>query len=409
MAELPWLRFILVSGTNGKTTTAHLLHHLLARSGRRALLNDSGANLESGLLTAILTRLPLRPPGGASATFILEVDEAALARLADRLRPETVILTNFCRDQLDRYGELDAMAARLGRALAGLEPPPALILNADDPGVARLGSGRAGVSYYGLDAELAGAWSPPLEHFACESCGAELAYNRIFLGHCGDWHCPSCGLARPARQAGLAGLAPDPGGEGFALRLDLGGEEIAARLPLPGLHNVYNALAAAAAAVSLGVRPAEAAAGLSSAAPCFGRGERQRLGGRELRLFLIKNPAGANAILETISPRRATDLWFAINDLTADGRDVSWLWDVDFEGFWQRNGPPGRVLVSGRRALDLAVRLRYSGLPPERIAILPRIRRGLRLAVAGAGPLYVLATYTAMLSLRERLKTAERW
>ena len=183
------------------------------------------------------------------------------------------------------------------------------------------------------------------------------------------------------------------------------------RLPLPGLHNIYNALAAAGAAAQLGLALPAIAQSLGRVTPCFGRGERVRAGPRELHLFLIKNPAGANTVLETLCRRKVQDMWFIINDRIADGRDVSWLWDVDFEGFWARNGYPARVAVSGRRALDLAVRFRYSGLPEDRIRVLSRIRHGLRHVATEGHPetCYVLATYTSLLELRDRLPKAGRW
>ncbi len=412
LAALPNLSFVLVSGTNGKTTTTHILHHLLAQAGWRVETNTGGANLESGLLTAVMLRLPLACRRDRRVIYVLEIDEAALTGLADRLRPIAVILTNLCRDQLDRYGELDAIASRIGRTLSSLGRSRA-ILNADDPGVARLGTGLAAVSYFGLDAEIEPCGlSSPIEHYTCEACRVSLAYRRVYLGHFGDWHCPGCGIERPSRRTSAAAVIPDPDGEGAQILLRVGGGEIRAHLPLPGLHNVYNALAAADAAVCLGLDPAAISAGLPTVTPCFGRGERQRVGERELLLFLIKNPTGANTVLETIAHRQAQCLWFLINDCAADGRDVSWLWDVDFEGFWARNGLPGQVAISGRRAWDMAVRLRYSDLPVDRILVMPAIKDGLRLISQRSsteGPCFVLATYTSMLALRDRLSRAARW
>ena len=293
VASLPFLRVILVSGTNGKTTTAHILHHLLTQAGWRAESNPSGANLETGLLTAILTRLPFRVPAGSTMAFILEIDEAALARLADRLHPQLVVLTNFCRDQLDRYGELDHVATAIGNALARVGPALPVVLNADDPGVSSLGRERP-ATFYGLEAAGASCdWASPLEHYTCPACRADLAYRQIYLGHYGDWYCPSCGQGRPARRIAATRIHEDDEAEGSSFHLHLGEEEIPARLPLLGLHNVYNALAAAGAAAELGLALPAIAQSLGSVTPCFGRGERVRVGPRELHLFLIKNPAGS--------------------------------------------------------------------------------------------------------------------
>lgn len=410
LKSLPYVRFILISGTNGKTTTVHILHHLLADAGWRVESNTSGANLESGLLTTILLRLPLR---GASEplAFVLEVDEAFLVRLLGWIQPQALILTNFCRDQLDRYGELNTVTARLAKAMDALPADLPVILNADDPGTAGLGRLRS-CSYFGFEAEYAAeAWQSPLEHHTCGVCKADLAYHRTYLGHYGDWYCPACRSGRPARQTALTKIIPDPDGDGASLCIRLCGGEQPAHLKLPGLHNVYNALAAVETAARLGLAPSRIAGGLSRVDPCFGRGEIQRAGKCLIHLFLIKNPTGANTVLETLSHKPAREIWFLINDRDADGRDVSWLWDVDFEGFWTRNGLPEAVLISGRRALDLAVRLDYSGLPKERLTVMPKIKQGLsRIKTRpGEATCYVLATYTAMLDLRGRIKKAYRW
>jgi UDP-N-acetylmuramyl tripeptide synthase len=384
----------LVSATNGKTTTATMAAEIL-RPRVRLAHNDSGANLVSGVASTLLE-------SRGAELGLFEVDEAALPEVAARVRPRVVCLGNLFRDQLDRYGELEHVADRWRTAAVGLPPATVLVLNADDPQVASLAdSGRASVRF-GLDDERHAR--AELQHAAdskwCVRCGTAYAYRAAYIGHLGDYRCPNCGHARPeldvvAREIELAGVDH----AAFTLVTPEGSARV--RLRLPGLYNVYNALAAAALARALGSPLDEIVAGLERFDAAFGRFERIELDDRRLLMLLVKNPAGANEAVRTLlqgTPPRT--LVVALNDAIADGQDVSWIWDVDFEPL-----VPGleRLVATGSRAAELSLRFKYGGLDPARIEVVPELERaldrGLQLVPSG-GELVVLPTYTAMLALR---------
>jgi UDP-N-acetylmuramyl tripeptide synthase len=320
-----------------------------------------------------------------------------------QLRPRALLLANLFRDQLDRYGELETIADRWQEVVAACAAAgTTLVLNADDPLVADLGRDLDPV-YFGIeDTSLA---LPGLQHAAdskhCRRCGQAYIYDAVLLGHLGHYHCPTGDASRPqptvlARDVELHGVRD----AAFTLVTPEGERRIA--LPLPGLYNVYNALAAAALAGVLGATLDDIAAGLAATAPAFGRAETVALGDRPMTLLLIKNPAGANEVLRTLLLEDGEhDLFAVLNDNIADGRDVSWVWDADFELL---AGRVRRATCSGTRAAELGVRLKYAGVPAERIRIEPSLEAGLDAACAdGSGPLYALPTYTAMLALRDVL------
>jgi lipid II isoglutaminyl synthase (glutamine-hydrolysing) len=428
---------VLISATNGKTTTAAMAAAILQRDGARLVHNQAGANMAGGIAT---TLLEAARPGGAIAgeLGLFEVDEMWLAALASELRPRVILLGNLFRDQLDRYGELETIAGRWQQVLR--EGGAQLILNADDPLIADLGRDHSGVLYFGLqDDSLA---LPGMAHAAdakhCRRCGAPYVFDAIYLGHLGRYHCPRCGQARPAptviaTNVRLQGVRA----ASFTLRTPAGEAQIT--LGLPGLYNVYNALAAGALASALEVGLESIESGLAGTEAAFGRAETVRLSvseehgdahprrrARELRIMLVKNPAGTNEVLRTLALEPGEhDLLGVLNDKIADGQDVSWIWDADFELL---AGRIRRVTCAGTRAADLAVRLKYAGVEPERILVLSDLVRALdaaareypgaerhRDAEAGGAdarevpPLYALPTYTAMLSLRELLLARGGW
>jgi UDP-N-acetylmuramyl tripeptide synthase len=384
---------VLVSATNGKTTTAAMAAAILRRRFRLAH-NASGANLVSGVTSALLD--------AADAELgLLEVDEAALPEVARRVRPRAILLGNLFRDQLDRYGELEHVADGWRRALEGLDGT-GLVVNADDPLVAELARGRPDVVTFGIDDRRHAR--PSLQHAAdskyCPGCGRPFDYAAAYVGHLGEYSCPAGDRARPpldvaARAIELRGL------DGSSFTLDTPAGSAGVRLELPGLYNVYNAAAAAALAGRLGSPLEEIVSGLQSFTAAFGRFERIAVGDRRVLMLLVKNPAGANEAVRTLlqGPPPALAV-IALNDATADGRDVSWIWDVDFEPLL---AGLGHVVVSGGRAAELALRLAYGGLDRGRIELEPDLERaldrGLDLTPAG-GELVVLPTYTAMLALR---------
>jgi lipid II isoglutaminyl synthase (glutamine-hydrolysing) len=385
----------LVSATNGKTTTAAMVASILSPRIRLAH-NASGANLRSGVASALLS-------ARGAELGLFEVDEAALPEMAMRLRPRAVCLGNLFRDQLDRYGELEHVAERWRGVVRGLAPDAQLVVNGDDPQVGDLSRERPGSLVFGLDDPSQAA--PELLHAAdskwCLQCGRPYEYAAIYVGHLGDYRCPSCGHARPpldvvGRDVELRGL------EGVDFTLDVQGESRRVKLSVPGLYNVYNALAAASLSLALGASPDEIITGLAGFGAAFGRFERIVVGDKTVLVLLVKNPAGANEAVRTLvaggAPRLAV---LALNDAIADGRDVSWIWDVDWEPLL---AGLDRVVVTGERAAEMALRCKYGGFEAESIEVVPELDRaldrGLELTGEG-GELVVLPTYTAMLALRE--------
>jgi UDP-N-acetylmuramyl tripeptide synthase len=392
----------LISATNGKTTTAGMIAAVLEADGRHPVHNRAGSNMTWGVATALLEQQ------GSEGLF--EVDEAWLPKVAAQLEPSLLVLGNLFRDQLDRYGEMETLAAEWGKTVATRAGRSRFALNADDPAIADLGreesgDAREGVIYFGI--EDASQALPELQHAFdakhCRRCGHPYAYERAFVGHLGHYSCPNCGATRPrpdiaATAIELRGMS----GSLVTLRTPQG--EIELQLPLPGLYNVYNALAAVTAALELGVPPRTIADSLQTMRAAFGRVETIPVGSSQLSILLIKNPAGANEVLRTLmleAGAEKLDLWIGLNDRIADGRDVSWIWDADFELL---AGGVRRVICAGTRAPEMALRLKYAGWPERSIMVVPAIEASLDQALSEAPKrLFALPTYTALLELRKLL------
>ena len=426
----------IVSATNGKTTTAGMISSALRADGRVPVHNRAGSNMTWGVATALLEQR------GSEGLF--EVDEAWLPRVVADLDPRLVVLGNLFRDQLDRYGELERLADDWAELVDRLVPrgapddarardsatrdaeqgaPPdgvEMALNADDPLIADLGRDRdlrrrPGVTYFGIEDPSQAL--PELQHAHdakhCRRCGAPYAYERAFVGHLGHYSCPNCEADRPAPD--VAATAVEPRGmSGIGARVRTPEGELELDLPLPGLYNLYNALAAISAGLRSRIPLETIGAGLERTKAVFGRVETIEVGGRPVSILLVKNPAGTNEVLRTLRLERSgdgLDLWLALNDRIADGRDVSWIWDADFELL---EGDVRRVVCAGTRAPEMALRLKYAGWPAERIEVRPPIGESLDSAVAGGdGSLFALPTYTALLELRRLLSgrglAAEYW
>ena len=392
----------VISATNGKTTTAAMVAAIMERTGARLVHNRAGANMAGGVATSLLGAAG---PGGriAGDLGLFEVDEFWLDRVTAQLRPRALLLANLFRDQLDRYGELETIAERWADVVrAG--GPRTLVLNADDPLVADLGRERAGETIF-FGVEDVSVALPGLSHASdskhCRRCGTPYAYDAAFLGHLGHYHCPTGDNRRPEPQVAATRVVLNGARSAhITVRTPAGTIEVA--LPLPGLYNVYNALGAAALSLALGASLEDVRAGLEAVSPAFGRAETVQVGGRPVSVLLVKNPAGANEVLRTLALEEGDhDLFAVLNDRTADGRDVSWVWDADFELL---AGRLRRATCSGTRAAELALRLKYAGVPTDRLQVVDDVADGLDAAVAGGeGPLYVLPTYTALLELRREL------
>jgi UDP-N-acetylmuramyl tripeptide synthase len=387
----------VVSATNGKTTTTAMVAEILQPSHRLAW-NRSGANLVSGVASTLLAQRD-------AELGLLEVDEAALREVVRRVSPRAVLLGNLFRDQLDRYGELEHLAEGWREAVSALPADTVLVVNGDDPQVGDLSDGRARAVVYGIDDPRQAR--PALQHAAdsryCIRCGRPYEFAAAYVGHLGDYHCPACGHRRPELQVRATEIELDGlRGASFELETPAGSTRIA--LPLPGLYNVYNALGAAALAQALGASLEEIRAGLERFGAAFGRFERIAAGDKTILLLLIKNPAGANEVVRTLEQAGAPALLLiALNDAIADGQDVSWIWDVDFEPLLAR---AERLIASGDRAAELAVRCVYGGLDEAALEVQPDLERALDLGLeltSPGGELIVLPTYTAMLALQRIL------
>ena len=432
---------VVISGTNGKTTTARMLRACLRANGRSVTANVAGANLASGVTTALLAASRY---GERGELGVFEVDEAALDEVVSGLRPRLVLLLNLFRDQLDRYGEMEVLAERWGRLVTSLEEETAVLANVDDPAIAHMAKGRPNTFLFGLDADC-GELGRELSHAAdvlrCRVCGEALRHDFVSVGHLGGWACAACGTARPephfaATQLELRGFEGSSfsllsNGETNEQRTSLTGrlqhptpqetqprpawtskdqpfekasEGIQMSLALGGLHNIYNALAAASAARLLGVPAVAVTDGLASVDAAFGRSEQVSLEGRQVRLLLAKNPIGANENVHfALAEGHGLHLLVLLNDRIADGTDPSWIWDVDYEPLFSRMAS---LTLGGSRCWEMALRFRYGGIPPESFEVRERLSDALDAALSATpdgGVLWVLPTYTAMLEFRAEL------
>jgi lipid II isoglutaminyl synthase (glutamine-hydrolysing) len=401
-ARLP-LGTAVISATNGKTTTAAMAASVLERAGISLVHNRAGANMAGGVASTLVAAA--RSSGQIAGEMgLFELDEFWLDQVTPELSPRAVLLGNLFRDQLDRYGELDTIADRWAEAVSALPGQARLALNADDPLIADLGRERPAVSYFGIEDRAVAM--PEMQHASdskhCRRCGSAYVYDAIYLGHLGVYRCPNCGQHRPTPTVAAERIVLDgTRGASFRLRTPAGTGEVS--LPLPGLYNVYNALGAAALCLDLGVGLGQVVDGLGAVTAAFGRAERIQIGDVELSILLVKNPAGANEILRTLTLEHSElDVLAVLNDRTADGKDVSWVWDADFEVLAPR---VRRVTCAGTRAAELALRLKYAGVPSDRLHLVQPLAAALDAALAAApsGRLFALPTYTALLELRDEL------
>ena len=395
---------ILVTGTNGKTTTTKLIGEMMATHGLKVVTNSSGSNLKRGVTSALIAASNLR--GKVRATVgLFEVDEASLRLVAPEVKPTHIIVTNLFRDQLDRYGELDTTAKLIGEGIAATTAE--LYLNADDPLVASLAKYAhrpEAVHYFGIEGipvNPVGTHQTASDSDRCPVCGARLEFSRVFYGHIGHYKCPNGDFARPAGEVVITNVE-EADREGSRFVAAIKGKRSTYSFGLPGTYNLYNALAAMSLAHGLGIGVEQMQGVLSATTAAFGRVERVEVDGRTLVLLLIKNPAGFTQVLQTfVIGREAVRALFVINDLAADGRDVSWLWDVPIEAL-QSTKPV--VLTAGIRGADMALRLHYAGVESRPAASLAEGIDALLAATPKGETAYVLPTYTAMLEIRKVLK-----
>jgi UDP-N-acetylmuramyl tripeptide synthase len=393
---------IVVTGTNGKTTTTKLLYEMLVSAGEVVVSNRTGSNLKRGVVSALIGATN-RSGKVNGSVGLFEVDEANLRLVTPLVRPHSIVVTNLFRDQLDRYGELDTTATKIGLGIDGIGAK--LYLNADDPLVASLAHyvPHEDVTYFGIEglpSSIATATKTAVDSDRCPVCGDELKFRRTFFGHIGHYRCGRGHFDRPQPSIAITSVEKaDAEGSTFTIAIE--GRRTTASMPLGGVYNLYNALAAVSVADGIGLPLTESLEALASTTPAFGRVERIAIDGKLEYLLLVKNPVGFTQVIDTfLRPVVGAKILIVINDLAADGRDVSWLWDVPFEVLASQTP---QVVVSGIRATDMALRLKYAGIDSEVIASVSDGLNALQ-ALLGAGETgYILPTYTAMLEVRRVL------
>ncbi len=398
---------IVVTGTNGKTTTAGFISGILNSADNTVAHNKMGANMLPGITCAIIDNASLTGKMDKDYT-LLEIDEAYCTKAVDEFAPDLFLVTNLFRDQLDRYGELDTTAKKIREAIekTAAKKRVKVALNADDPivsfickdvdNVDTLFYGFEKIQFLNQESNIAGA----KEVAAC-SCGCKLEYKKIFYGHVGHYNC-GCGKHRPDVEV-IANATIDINHTDLNIFSEETGE-FNVRLNMPGLYNAYNALGAIAVAIDLKISKEKIIEGLNNYNTIFGRAETKLINGKITLIQLIKNPIGATEVLRTVREDKNNKLLIIINDDYADGRDVSWLWDANFELL---NKYDKQVVTSGIRAGDMAVRLKYAGISSKNIYIEENIKKAVKHCIDNINEgekLYILPTYTALLYLQKHYR-----
>ncbi len=397
---------VVVTGSNGKTTTCRMLAALAQASGLAVTQNRSGSNLLQGVISAAVRGADLRGRMDAQL-LLLEVDEATVRQVNPAVRPDTFLVTNIFRDQLDRFGELYSMAKGIEDVIEALPASATVVLNGDDPLVASLApAARARRLYFGVQADSAGLPEP--EHAAdtirCVRCQHPLSYRAVYLSHLGDYWCPECHSARPALDVAVTEVRSSPeAGSTITVQTPQGAFPL--DVPLAGLHNVYNAAAALSCAIALALprplEPAGARAALARLRPAFGRLEEIQAGDRRVVLAFVKNPTSYNATMREVLQRPGRKHVLAAHSNTVvDGEDFAWLWDVDLE---QLVPQLASLTVSGTRAEEVMLRFKYAGAEPGSTLVIHDRAAALRAALTRTPPgesLYIFAGYTPMRELR---------
>lgn len=383
---------ISVTGTNGKTTTAGLIAQILEANNKEVIHNAQGANMLTGIANVFATTVV---PSKRYDNCVLESDEAYLSKLYDYMKLDYLVVTNLFRDQLDRYGELDTTAKKIQSAI-DKNKDLVLLLNADDPLVANLGHDNKKL-YYGFEnIEFAGKRTisqAPAEMFNCV-CGKPLEYSKRFYAQQGHYYC-TCGYKRPeCDYQGNAKIYDDY----IEISVLHNGEETHYTFDSIGLYNAYNALAAISMALEIGYKQEEIQNALNTYKAMFGRAEKTEFNGHKAIIQLIKNPAGASEVLKTVD--LSSKILIAINDNFADGRDVSWLWDAEFELL---KDTEKTIVTSGIRANDMALRLKYAGVPTEKIKVVPDLFEAVEEVSSSEDKtekVTIMPSYTALLQIK---------
>lgn len=388
---------VIITGTNGKTTTSNLLASAIRESGYRLVHNQAGANMLAGITTAFINAADLW--GRHSFDYaLLETDEANVPLLLQEVKADYLLVTNFFRDQLDRYGELDTMIGLIREA--AVKHRLELVLNADDPlSKAFLEKGLI-LHFFSFASTI---YDSPhsqesREGRYCLTCGGELTYQRFHYAQLGKYTCPGCGQGNPPAEFVGDKLRMEP-----LVEFQVGRTTI--RSQYQGFFNAYNLLAAFAMSRTLGIEEPAIERAFAAFRPQAGRMEYFQIQGKPCWLVLVKNPTGLNqSLCAVLNGPGSKNLFFALNDNAQDGRDVSWIWDADFELLEPYNQDIASMICSGQRSGDIAVRVKYAGLITNKITVIPDLSKGIKAALGGFGQAnYILCTYTALFAARKIL------
>ena len=394
------VKTVAVTGTNGKTTSARMIEEAFEKEGKSYFSNRSGANLISGITTEfVLNANLLGKPKKEYA--VIECDEGAAKAVFPQMKPKAVMVTNLFSDQLDRYGDVTNTLDNIREALKG-SPETVMVLNADCSLTASLAEDLTNRAvFYGINKGAAASreMSELADAKHCIRCGARYEYDYINYGHLGGYSCPGCGAQRPAAQFAVTDI-PAQRADGSHIVLDVEGQRYEAEVNLPAMYNVYNAVGAMAAVREMGLSMDAAIAALGSFKCGFGRMEEFRLGAKGSRMMLVKNPAGCNQVIDFLGNiDEAFNLVIALNDRTGDGKDISWVWDAEFEALAE-NKNLACALACGDRAWDMALRLKYAGVPVEKIQVQTDYEQLVSFLQAQDKPAFLMPTYSAMLDMR---------
>src|SRR3989344_5470687 len=403
---------IIVSGTNGKTTTSRLIYNLLSEK-YKIIHNRQGSNLLRGLASTFINNSSIL--GKLDANIALwEVDEAVLPEIVTSTNPKTVVLLNLFRDQLDRYGEVDSIRKSWQTMLSNLPKTTQVILNEDDPGIKSLEKfTKRKITTFGIEDKKVNL--PQATNVSdikqCPACSAKLIYTSIFSAHIGHYTCTSCSLKRITPIISASNLIFERGFK-TSLQVTLDNQKLPLNLNIPGLYNVYNILAASAVSYSENLDGKFIKTTLQQFSSAFGRYQKFNVNGKEIIVFLIKNPTGTNEILKTISLEAKLNILVILNDKIADGRDVSWIWDTNWEIISKKIS---NIFVSGSRSWDMANRLKYAGFKLSNKYVYKQINYSISQALASSNnkdTLLILPTYTALLETQKilsKLSRQEKW
>lgn len=394
---------IIVTGTNGKTTTSRMIEQCLSDTGLSYFANKSGANLLTGITTEFAVNSTLF--GRCEKDYaLIECDEAAFKQVSLLVNAKVVVVTNVFRDQLDRYGEITHTLNNIKIGLVN-SPEAVVCINADCSLSSSLPDEIPNrILYYGVEGEI---YSKRVREVSdapyCIFCKSEYEYDYITYGHLGGYRCPVCGYHRPDTQISVTGVILSDADRSI-IEIRLMGAGYTATVNLPGGYNIYNAAAAAAAGKALGIEDRFILNAIAEFECGFGRMEKFTVEGIDMRMILIKNPAGCNQVLNFLASGDQKLLFVALlNDRAADGTDVSWIWDVDFERLNEMDDRLTGVIVSGQRADDMAMRFLYAGLEKSKIRVIRDYDELIREILDQDSPVYIMPTYTAMLDLRDKL------